>query len=202
MKKILYPVLTLMMGLVLIGACNKQDAIDPHGVLIGDLLWAKYNVGTPGTFAAKPEDPGMFYQWNRKVAWPTTGVSVDGWDASMSSSQTWGFDNDPCPDGWRVPTQDEFANLRTYGYAWDNVNKGGIFGTAPNTIFLPAAGRRGYGGSLANAGITGNYWSNEWYDVSNPTYAKYFHFQDGSTSIIPIAEKVYAMSVRCVKDVV
>jgi len=36
-------------------------------------------VAAPGSFATNPEDPGMFYQWNRKTGWPATG-SVTGWN--------------------------------------------------------------------------------------------------------------------------
>ena len=52
------------------------------GVRINGIVWATRNVAAPGTFVAKPEDAGMFYQWNRKVAWAPTG-SVTGWDSSM-----------------------------------------------------------------------------------------------------------------------
>ena len=71
MKKILYSALTLILGLVLSSSGCNPDAIDPNvtdvGVSIIGVTWATRNVDAPGKFAATPEDPGMFYQWNRKV---------------------------------------------------------------------------------------------------------------------------------------
>ncbi|MDR1197516.1 MAG: hypothetical protein LBK94_00690, partial [Prevotellaceae bacterium] len=49
-------------------------------VTINGVKWAACNVDAPGTFAANPEDAGMFYQWNRKVPWSSTG-DISDWDA-------------------------------------------------------------------------------------------------------------------------
>ncbi len=39
---------------------------DEDGVEIDGIIWAKYNVDAPGTFAKTPESSGRFYQWNNK----------------------------------------------------------------------------------------------------------------------------------------
>ncbi|MCL2510946.1 MAG: hypothetical protein FWF09_02730 [Bacteroidales bacterium] len=41
------------------------------------MKWAIWNVDKPGTFAAKPEDAGTFYQWNRKIGWSSTNPMVN-----------------------------------------------------------------------------------------------------------------------------
>ncbi len=60
----------------------------PGGALINGVYWAGRNVDAPGTFTTSPENYGMFYQWNRKKGWPSTG-SVSDWDESVSSGDTW-----------------------------------------------------------------------------------------------------------------
>ena len=124
-------------------AAQRNNARNDAGVVIGGYRWATRNVGAPGTFAATPEDPGMFFQWNRSVGWPATGP-VTGWDTSFAQGTAWYQANDPCPRGWRVPTQAEFNALRAAGSEWTVQNgvPGRTFGTPPNQIFLPAAGWR------------------------------------------------------------
>ena len=58
--------------IALMGLCaTTAFAQEETGVEINGVTWATRNVDAPGTFAAKPEDMGMFYQWNSKVSWTT-----------------------------------------------------------------------------------------------------------------------------------
>jgi uncharacterized protein (TIGR02145 family) len=151
--------------------------VTPEWVEISGVKWAKRNVDMPGTFAAKQEDAGMYYQWGRLVGWSNTDplISSNGnniWDDSPyedGTSYTWDKDNDPCPVGWRVPTISELHSLIETAREWTTINgiNGWIFGTEDNTIFLPAAkGREGENGSLLNEHLWytvntfGMYWSN------------------------------------------
>ncbi|MDR0332779.1 MAG: Ig-like domain-containing protein [Dysgonamonadaceae bacterium] len=132
-----------------------------ESVVINGVRWATHNVASPGTFAASPESTGMHYQWNRRTAWALTGTRI-GWDTSPSSGTSWTRDNDPCPAGWRVPTQSELQSLANAGSVWNTLNGayGRLFGTAPNQIFLPAAGWRDNGfGMVDLVGGYGCYWS-------------------------------------------
>lgn len=88
---------------------SDSSTTDP-GVVINGVTWATRNVDAPGTFAETPESVGMFYQWNRRKSWPSTGA-ISGWDASTPSGTEWESVNDPCPEGWRVPTRSEMENL-------------------------------------------------------------------------------------------
>jgi len=65
--------LIMSMATVAFNSCSKDDEDkkkDPltydEGVVINGVKWATRNVAAPGTFAANPQDAGMFYQWNRK----------------------------------------------------------------------------------------------------------------------------------------
>lgn len=90
-------------------------SVPADGVLINGLIWAKTNVDAPGTFAANPEDAGMFYQWNRKTGWsstdPITSSPADQSWGGIAPGNSWAAANDPCPEGWRLPTVMELDKL-------------------------------------------------------------------------------------------
>jgi uncharacterized protein (TIGR02145 family) len=177
--------------------------VSEDGVMINGVVWAKYNVDAPGKFAAKPEDPGMFYQWNRKTAWPATG-DVTGWDNNTAGT-TWEKANDPSPDGWRVPTRDEILSLLdtdkvTNEWITQNEVDGRIFTDKDtgNSIFLPAAGFRN-GNTLSYVGLNGRYWSSTQYSsiASGTAICIYFN---NSTAMWNTHSRTYGDSVRCVAE--
>lgn len=91
-------------------------------VLINGMVWSTKNVGAPGTFASSPEDRGMFYQFNRKIGYPS-GVQgdpkPDNWPSDYKNDGTdWLPENDPSPEGWRVPTTAEMVALWEIGATW------------------------------------------------------------------------------------
>jgi hypothetical protein len=108
---------------LLTGGCHKNneepsDTYD-EGVEINGVVWATRNVGKPGTFAATREDPGMIYQWNSRVGWVCEDgekKSSDGseWLTIITPAATWSKTNDPCPNGWHIPTYDEAKKLEEY----------------------------------------------------------------------------------------
>lgn len=88
-------------------------------VLINGLIWSTKNVDEPGTFVEEIDDVGMLYQFNRKVGYPFE-KSVPEFASAYSSyvpseadwiADAWTDDNDPCPEGWRVPTGQEVVDL-------------------------------------------------------------------------------------------
>ena len=183
-----------------------------EGALINGTIWALHNVDNPGTFTANPENPGRFFQWNRLTGWSSTG-SVSGWNSNFSEEDVfWEEENDPCPEGWSVPTRDEFASLVSSGSVWTRQNgvNGRLFGVAPNQIFLPAAGfRAGSNGALNGAGLSGYYWSfipYFWTEGTPPDDilhidAKLGHilrFYSGIANI-SLGSRAYGFNVRCVR---
>jgi len=130
-----------------------------YGVLINGIRWATRNVDAPGTFTQNPEDPGMLFHWNRKRA----GISMSRfWNRRTAVGTEWYMKNDPCPDGWRVPTKDELCSLNNAGSEW--TTRGRLFGAVPYQVFLPATGWRIKPGSAGWSGSAhGKYWSSTTY---------------------------------------
>ena len=169
-----------------------------EGVEINGVMWATRNVDAVGTFAASQESSGMFYQWNRKVAWPTTG-NVVGWDVTFPGGTTWSPTNDPSPAGWRVPTKAELEKLL-------DVTKvdgqpaivGGVVGrrytdiATQKSIFLPTTGFRGENGAMD--GVLGiYYWS------ANPNGANGYYLGIGGTTILQGSSRM-GFPIRPVKQ--
>jgi hypothetical protein len=99
-------------------------------VLINGMVWSTKNIGEPGNFASSPDDPGMYYQFNRKVGYPS-GPQGDpapaNWSANYVNEETnWLPENDPSPAGWRVPTTAEMVALWNLGATWVSKSQTGF----------------------------------------------------------------------------
>ena len=187
----------------------QDPAIFDEGVVINGIRWATRNVAAPFRFAANPEDAGMFFQWNRRI-----GMNADNSNVRPFGT-TWSPANDPCPQGWRVPSMAELNTLLAAGSEWTNRNGvyGRYFGTGQNRIFLPATGWRGSGGNflgslhgggrgaLTNVGAYGAYWSRTQLVspqvTSSLAWALWF-FSDGSN--VNSINQAFGFSVRCVAE--
>ena len=174
-----------------------------EGVVINGVRWATRNVDAPGTFAARPEDAGMFYQWNRRVGWSSTDPLVNSnggttWDNTYATGVEWGRINDPCPAGWRVPTREELESLVESGSAWLRYNGiyGRVFGVASNQLFLPAAGLRFTTGELSNVGLWACYWSSTAHGTGSGWFLS---FGSGSSTVVSNS-RINGFSVRCVSE--
>jgi len=174
-------------------------------VLIDGIKWATCNVDAPGTFAAKPEASGMFYQWNKKVGWSATDPMINSnggihWDYTEGDGNTWEKVNDPCPQGWRVPTIAELQSLARVANEWTIVNdvNGYIFGDDNDLLFLPAAGSRYYnGGAHLNENRSGLYWSSG-VDLNKAAFHLVFRNTTVPTNFS--SHRAGGYSVRCVQE--
>jgi uncharacterized protein (TIGR02145 family) len=80
------------------------------GTCIAGITWAKYNVDVPGSFTTSPDDLGMLYKWD-SLKYISPNETVTFWDESASTNTTWSSDQNPCPDGWRIPTVSNWSAL-------------------------------------------------------------------------------------------
>jgi uncharacterized protein (TIGR02145 family) len=186
---------------VALSSCNKETSV-PNSVEINGIKWAICNVNKPGTFAATKYDPGMLYQWNRKIGWSVTDPLVDSnggtsWDTSVPEGSTWESSNDPCPNGWRVPTQTELQSLIDAGSVWQDASAdlpaGRLFA---GSLFLPAVGYRSpSNGKLNSSGSGGYYWCNQSIFDNDATGIV---FNDGGWELENNEYKRDGFTVRCV----
>ena len=170
MKKLFYTVALLFAASIIFTSSN--DASSDRGVVINGVRWATHNVETPGTFAKNPESAGGSFTWEEA--------------------------KNACPCGWRLPTREEFESLGgIIGGRWTTVNgvSGRIFGTAPNQLFLPAAGIPG--NPLRQADDWGHYWGTE-YSAGN-SWALWF-FDRAQFVVGVINSSPFKFSVRCVAE--
>ncbi|MDR0506185.1 MAG: hypothetical protein LBH32_05145 [Dysgonamonadaceae bacterium] len=115
-------------------------------VEINGLLWAKCDVGEPGNFTSAPDVPGLLYQYNSKVGWPIGGAN-DPAPAGFPTGQVggmpeWKQENNPCPDGWRIPTVSEIealvGNAGNPKFAWRTSAQSG-FAIDGAVVGIPAS---------------------------------------------------------------
>ncbi len=98
--------------------------------------------------------------------------------------------NNPCPTGYRIPTQAEWEAERL---SWTANTSVGAFASP---LKLPMAGfRSGSNGSLYNVGTLGLYWSS----TVSSEYARYLYF-NSSIAGMNSDVRAYGCSVRCLKD--
>jgi uncharacterized protein (TIGR02145 family)/uncharacterized repeat protein (TIGR02543 family) len=98
--------------------------------------------------------------------------------------------NNPCPEGYRLPTE---AELNAERASWSSNNSAGAFGSP---LKLPVAGYRYYRyGSLFNVGSNGRYWS---YTVGG-TLSRNLYFSS-SNAVVGNYSRAVGLSVRCLKD--
>ena len=116
-------------------------------------------------------------------------------------------ENDPCPEGWRVPTYAELYELNNNysSFTTDDNGRSGRWFSGPNSytasvpqVFFPAAGYRDYNyGRAYDRGYDGGaYWSSR----PNGYYGAYILGFYGGLALMSYNYRANGYPVRCVQD--
>jgi uncharacterized protein (TIGR02145 family) len=98
--------------------------------------------------------------------------------------------NNPCPSGWRIPTEEEWT---TECLSWNNQYSVGAFASP---LKLPLAGERTYGDAwLYGVGNNGIYWASS----AGSMYSRALSFSSNHSSV-GTSYRATGLSVRCIKD--
>lgn len=181
-------------------------------------IWMDRNLGAlrVATKSIDPDAYGSLYQWGRLTdgheyrasgtSGATSSANVPGHDDFILDGNTNPYDwrvpqenslwqggdddNNPCPDGFRLPTRTEWQNE---ALSWAAQNAAGAFASP---LKLVVSGSRSKStGSILNAGIVGWYWSS----TPNGISAGVLTFGDSGASLSALY-RGYGLSVRCIKD--
>ena len=147
-------------------------------------IWMDRNLGATqvATSSTDAASYGDRYQWGRATI-EFTPITDSSYDWSIPQNDNlWKEDgtgvNNPCPVGFRLPTEDEWTTERE---SWSSNNAAGALASP---LKLPMAGRRyGYAGSVDAIGADGNDWSR----TVSGTYSRDLSFISSYANVSPTA---------------
>ena len=118
---------------------------------------------------------------------------------------------DPCPTGWRVPTDAELEELCRNRSSWteNDLGQSGYWFSGPSSysskvaqVFFPAAGgRNNINGNANDRGGNGYYWpSSPDFNYDGSGFACRLNFSSSGASMSSVWPRAHGYSVRCVQD--
>ena len=138
--------------------------------------------GTTTTNSDAPADAKFILEPNYPYDWRSTQDDTL-WATEASA-------NNPCPVGFRVPTETELDTLVTAASITNSAS------AASSTLKFTVPGNRTYSnGTLSDVGSYGNYWSS----TVSGTYASFRYFNSGGTYTYS-NYRANGVAVRCLKD--
>ncbi|RLJ22915.1 uncharacterized protein (TIGR02145 family) [Chryseobacterium sp. 7] len=182
-----------------LGADMSANAL----VASASIHGAKYQWG------AQTNETGRYYSQAQDLS---NSGTIAGWNSTDLPDNTWQDGvktaKDPCPAGYRVPTQAQWQGILSYP-SLNPITRIGSWASSAtnyttaikfgNSLLLPAAGSRLFtSGALNGRGINGSYWSSTQY-TSLYLYANYLNF-DSSANLMNFYSRANGFSVRCISE--
>ncbi|MFC2083868.1 fibrobacter succinogenes major paralogous domain-containing protein [Bacteroidota bacterium] len=176
-------------------------------VQIGDQCWFKENLNIGdiilGNQEASNNDTVEKYCYDNNPANCATYGGLYQWNEAMQYSTEEGAQG-ICPDGWHIPTLEEFQTLYDAvggdGNALKAKGQGTGSGEGTNKSGFSAllAGGRGYYGNFGSLGYGTYFWSSSEYNTGS-AYDMCLYYYGSNINFLNYY-KYYGFSVRCLMD--
>ena len=143
--------------------------------------------GTTTTLSSSdvPGNANFILTWSSPYDW-RSGQNVNLWQGVSGV-------NNPCPTGYRIPTEAEWEAERL---SWSaNTSAGAL----ASPLKLPKAGYRMSDGSLHTLGASGDLSGSLWSSTVSGTDSRYIYFDSTSAGMFAYA-RAGGIPVRCIKD--
>jgi hypothetical protein len=212
--------------------CSGTTIINPVTNPITGRTWMDRNLGASqvATSSTDINSYGFFYQWGRRsdghqcrtsnstdiissVDQPThalhimcNGTNITNDWRNPQNSNLWqgvGGINNPCPTGYRLPTDQELIDEIA---TWSSLNSIGAF---QSTLKLPLGGMRGYtdgaGDPILNTGTQGHYWTSSTFNDQLNNYQKSGNLIITTTGVTVNSggnggARARGLCIRCIKE--
>jgi uncharacterized protein (TIGR02145 family) len=196
------------------GATTVVDVTNPTT----GRIWMDRNLGATqvATSSTDVNAYGDLYQWGRRAdghqcrTSPTTATlsSVDqpahgnfilvpnapyDWRSPQNANLWQGVNgvNNPCPSGYRIPTETEMNDERS---SWSQNNSVGAF--ASPIKWTLAGNRSRSNGTLGNVGTNGYYWSS----TVSGSESRFLYIVSSSDAYMHVLNRAFGFTVRCIKN--
>ncbi|MBQ9245521.1 hypothetical protein IJ182_04555 [bacterium] len=201
--------------------------LEPFQTSEGVLIFLDRNLGALSNDITSSDSWGDLYQWGRKtdghekrLSDTTNTISANFTQAGnefivdSARANDWiaypkddlwndkAQTNNPCPCGYRLPTEKEWRAVLDLGYEIKPTGTGAYYISIGNGVLkLPCAGlRNAFTGNFQYQGMRGYYWAG---DVSSKGMSSGIDFNKSeiTTNVTIYGFRAFGRSVRCVKSV-
>ena len=168
-------------------------AADGHQVIVRDAATPPNGAPPAGSSANQGTQATTFIADEGSNTWDAKFITGSSDWLSAPIHNLWtgtAAENNPCPSGFRIPTNAELNQERASWTANTSV------GAINSPLKLPLAGYRYYSnGTLYNVGSNGFYWSS----TVSSTSARHLYL-NSSSALMYSSDRALGNSVRCIKD--
>ena len=188
------------------GTVTDFDGNIYETVTIGSQIWMKENLRSLHYADGTPINGVWVYDDNESnaVIWGR----LYSWDAAMNIASSNRSEQGACPDGWHMPSKDEFAELVSFlggGAGWKLKETGTQYWNEPNSntnesdfSARGAGDKESVSGTYENLKGTTEFWTST--ENSDTRAYNLILYQNQGSAPMHNNSKENGFSVRCVKD--